>query len=95
MIRPRVTREVVTTIAQCLVFDKDYNTAKDMELKAPRTYKTKAALLKRLQSMYNNGCQIVLEVKTYRCEKKRYAMLEEDFIKHAKEIEPRKAKEEK
>lgn len=95
MARPQmVTRTFQTTKVKLLAVTVSTEKTEIVELVLPRTYKDNKEILKAVEKSNENPDVKYVHVVSTEVEETLYGMLESDFIKHAKILPPRSAKEE-
>ena len=90
---PQVTRTIKTTRVNVLCLDITSAESLNMEFVLPRTYKDVNAMLKAVKKECSGENIKPVHVIDYCIEKKLYGMSEAEFIKLARELPPREAKE--
>ena len=91
---PSVTRTIQTTKANVLCIDLATETPFTQSVILPRIYKDERSMLKKIKPMLENETVKVVHVQNFTVESTLYGMTEEDFIKAAEIMPPRKANEE-
>ena len=91
---PSVTRTIQTTRANVLCIDLATETPFTQSVILPRTYKDERSMLKRIKPMLENETVKVVHVQNFTVESTLYGMTEEEFIKAAEILPPRKTNEE-
>lgn len=90
---PMVTRTMKVTIADILVLDLNTEKTNKISVELPRTYKNSDEILKAAEKLNGDENLKLVHVIKSIVKEKRYAMTEEDYLKHAKEIAPLKKSE--
>lgn len=87
-----VTRTIKTTTVNVVGVDLTNNTIVDYEEILPRTYKDEAAILKELEKRFKNSENDVkpVAIKGFTVNDTLYGMSEDDFMKNAVILPPRK-----
>ena len=91
---PSVTRTIQTTRANVLCIDLSTEQPFTQSVILPRTYKDERSMLKKIKPMLENETVKVVHVQNFTVESTLYGMTEEEFIKAAEILPPRKANEE-
>lgn len=91
---PSVTRTIQTTKANVLCIDLSTEQPFTQSVILPRTYKDERSMLKKIKPMLENETVKVVHVQNFTVESTLYGMTEEEFIKAAEILPPRKANEE-
>ena len=91
---PSVTRTIQTTRANVLCIDLSTEQPFTQSVILPRTYKDERSMLKKIKPMLENETVMVVHVQNFTVESTLYGMTEEEFIKAAEILPPRKANEE-
>ena len=91
---PSVTRTIQTTKANVLCIDLSTEQPFTQSVILPRTYKDERSMLKRIKPMLENETVKVVHVQNFTVESTLYGMTEEEFIKAAEILPPRKTNEE-
>ena len=92
--QPIVSRTIQTTKANVLCIDVQNEQPFTQEVVLPRTYKDEKSMLKRIRPMIENDTVKVVHVQNVVVESTLYGMTEEEFIKYAQILPPRKTNEE-
>ena len=91
---PSVTRTIQTTKANVLCIDLSAEQPFTQSVILPRTYKDERSMLKKIKPMLENETVKVVHVQNFTVESTLYGMTEEEFIKAAEILPPRKTNEE-
>ena len=91
---PSVTRTIQTTKANVLCIDLSTEQPFTQSVILPRTYKDERSMLKKIKPMLENETVKVVHVQNFTVESTLYGMTEEEFIKAAEILPPRKTNEE-
>lgn len=95
----RVTRTIVTTKAQCLVFNEDTQQMETHVYEVPRSYEADDKKLKKLVGALvdsnEDGNYVLAKIVKTAKQETLYGMLEEEFIKYAEVLPPRATSEDK
>lgn len=91
---PSVTRTIQTTKANVLCIDLSTEQPFTQSVIIPRTYKDERSMLKKIKPMLENENVKVVHVQNFTVESTLYGMTEEEFIKAAEILPPRKTNEE-
>ena len=91
---PSVTRTIQTTKANVLCIDLSTEQPFTQSVILPRTYTDERSMLKKIKPMLENETVKVVHVQNFTVESTLYGMTEEEFIKAAEILPPRKANEE-
>ena len=91
---PSVTRTIQTTKANVLCIDLSTEQPFTQSVILPRTYKDERSMLKKIKPMLENETVKVVHVQNFTVESTLYGMTEEEFIKAAEIMPPRKTNEE-
>ena len=91
---PSVTRTIQTTKANVLCIDLSTEQPFTQSVILPRTYKDERSMLKKIKPILENETVKVVHVQNFTVESTLYGMTEEEFIKAAEILPPRKANEE-
>lgn len=78
-----ITRTIKGTKVKALFVNTVNQTTEVKELTIPRTYETPAAVLKIIQKYFDTETEKVVSIVDTETIKRRYGMLESDFIKVA------------
>ena len=89
---PSVTRTIQTTKANVLCIDLSTEQPFTQSVILPRTYKDERSMLKKIKPMFENETVKVVHVQNFTVESTLYGMTEEEFIKSAEIMPPRKNK---
>lgn len=87
---PRVTRTMKVTIAVILVLDLETEKTDKISVELPHTYKNSDEILKAAEKLNEDENLKLVHVINSIVKVKRYAMTEEEYLKHAKVIGPLK-----
>lgn len=82
-----VTRTIKGTKVKALFVNTVNQTTEVKELIIPRTYETPAAVLKIIQKYFDTETEKAVSIVDTETIKRRYGMLESDFIKYAVVLE--------
>lgn len=82
-----VTRTIKGTKVKALFVNTVNQTTDVKELTIPRTYETPAAVLKIIQKYFDTETEKAVSIVDTETIKRRYGMLESDFIKYAVVLE--------
>lgn len=82
-----VTRTIKGTKVKALFVNTVDHTTAVKELTIPRTYETPAAVLKIVQKYFDTETEKAVSIVDTETIKRRYGMLESDFIKYAVVLE--------
>ncbi len=86
--KPQITRTITTTKANVLCINITEAKPFEQEVIVPRTYKDEKALLKAVEAVVNNEDTKAVHIKSPEIVETMYGMSEQDFIAHAKVLDP-------
>lgn len=91
MRKPMITRTMVTTVCTVMCMDITAGEATTVTISLPRTYKDAKTLMKKVKEAVDTDTIKAVHVVETREEETLYGMTEEDFIRQAMVLPPRKA----
>ena len=91
--QPIVSRTIQTTKANVLCIDVQNEQPFVKTVILPRTYKDERSMLKRIKPMVETDTIKVVHVQSFEVESTLYGMTEEEFIRTAQILPPRKSNE--
>ena len=87
---PQVTRTIQTTHCNVLCMDIENREPCNKDVVLPRTYKDEKSLLKAVKKVVETDTLKPVQVVSSMVQETLYGMSEQDFIKHATILPPRK-----
>lgn len=90
---PQVTRTIQTTKATIMCLDIEKGESVNKEITLPRVYKDDEAILKVAKKVIDNDNIKAVHVVSAEVNETLYGMTEEQFVKHAAILPPRKVTE--
>lgn len=87
---PQVTRTIQTTHCTVLCMDTEAREPINKDVVLPRTYKDENAMLKAAKKVIETDTIKCVQVVHHTVNETLYGMPEQDFIAHAKPLDPRK-----
>lgn len=87
---PQVTRTIQTTRCTVLCMDIEAREPINKDVVLPRTYKDENAMLKEAKKVIETNTIKCVQVVDHSVNETLYGMSEQEFIAHAKPLDPRK-----
>ena len=88
--KPQVTRTMTTTKVAVLCLNVDEGEPFNEVVTLPRTYKDDKAILKEVRKIIDTDSVKAVHISAVKVEETLYGMDEDEFIRHAKILPPRK-----